>query len=127
MGITQRALAQGVPVVVVPFGRDQPDVARRVEHAGAGVRLLPKDLSEDALAAAVQKAQSMRAGAARIAKAFASAGSDAAVVKGVEELLGANPDPQPVAVRMEDRPARAVAVTQEVSQVQAAMQPQADT
>ena len=31
MGVTQKALAAGVPVVVVPFGRDQPEVARRVE------------------------------------------------------------------------------------------------
>ena len=36
MGITQKALAHGVPVVAVPFGRDQPEVARRVEVAGAG-------------------------------------------------------------------------------------------
>ena len=39
MGITQKALAYGVPVVAVPFGRDQPEVARRVEVAGAGIRL----------------------------------------------------------------------------------------
>lgn len=29
MGITQKALAHAVPVVAVPFGRDQPEVARR--------------------------------------------------------------------------------------------------
>jgi MGT family glycosyltransferase len=39
MGITQKALAHGVPVVAVPFGRDQPEVARRVEVAGVGVRV----------------------------------------------------------------------------------------
>ena len=39
MGIIQKALAHGVPVVAVPFGRDQPEVARRVEVARAGVRL----------------------------------------------------------------------------------------
>ena len=38
MGITQKALAAGVPVCVVPFGRDQLEVARHVEVAGAGVR-----------------------------------------------------------------------------------------
>ena len=27
MGITQKALAAGVPVCAVPFGRDQPEVA----------------------------------------------------------------------------------------------------
>jgi UDP:flavonoid glycosyltransferase YjiC (YdhE family) len=39
MGATQKALARGVPVCVVPFGRDQLEVARRVEVAGAGSRL----------------------------------------------------------------------------------------
>ncbi len=87
MGITQRALARGVPVVVVPFGRDQYEVARRVETAGAGVRLLPKHLSATTLASSVQKARTLRAGAARIADAFARAGGDAAVAAGFEELL----------------------------------------
>jgi UDP:flavonoid glycosyltransferase YjiC (YdhE family) len=36
MGATQKALAHGVPVCVVPFGRDQLEVARRVRTAGAG-------------------------------------------------------------------------------------------
>ena len=31
--------AHGAPVVAIPFGRDQPEVARRVEVARAGVRL----------------------------------------------------------------------------------------
>ncbi len=88
MGITQRALSRGVPVVVVPFGRDQHEVARRVEYAQAGVRLLPKRLNASSLAAAVQKARSMGAGASRIADAFASAGGDPAVADGFEELLG---------------------------------------
>jgi len=39
MGATQKALAAGVPVVVVPFGRDQLEVARRAEVSGAGVRV----------------------------------------------------------------------------------------
>ncbi len=38
-GVTQKALAAGVPVCVVPFGRDQLEVARRVEVAAAGTRL----------------------------------------------------------------------------------------
>jgi hypothetical protein len=36
MGATQKALAHGVPVCAVPFGRDQLEVARRVEVAAAG-------------------------------------------------------------------------------------------
>lgn len=88
MGITQRALSRGVPVVVVPFGRDQHEVARRVEYAQAGVRLLPKSLNASSLSAAVQKARSMRDGAGRIADAFASAGGYSAAAAGFEELLG---------------------------------------
>ena len=42
MGATQKALARGVPVCAVPFGRDQFEVARRVEVAGAGIRLAAK-------------------------------------------------------------------------------------
>lgn len=42
MGATQKALARGVPVCAVPFGRDQFEVARRVEVAGAGTRLPAK-------------------------------------------------------------------------------------
>jgi hypothetical protein len=38
MGATQKALAHGVPVCAVPFGRDQLEVARRVEVAGGGIR-----------------------------------------------------------------------------------------
>lgn len=87
MGITQRALSNGVPVVVVPFGRDQLEVARRVEHAGAGVRLLPKALDIRSLASAVKTAQKMRDGARRIAEAFASAGGDSTAADAFEELL----------------------------------------
>ncbi len=100
MGITQRALAHGVPVVVVPFGRDQPDVARRVEYAEAGVRLLPKDLNAETLARAARQARSMQAGAARIADAFARSGSDTAVVNGIEELLVEAGIPRPAVVRV---------------------------
>jgi len=87
MGITQRALAQGVPLVVVPFGRDQLEVARRVEYAGAGVRLLPRRLNAESLAAAATKAVSMSHGAKRIAEAFAAVDADSVVADGLEELL----------------------------------------
>ena len=53
-GITQKALAAGVPVCVVPFSRDQFDVARRVELNDAGVRLHHKRLNPPRLRAAVQ-------------------------------------------------------------------------
>ncbi|HEU4947587.1 MAG TPA: nucleotide disphospho-sugar-binding domain-containing protein [Kribbella sp.] len=78
MGITQKALAHGVPVVAVPFGRDQPEVARRVEVAGAGVRLPARALTPDRLRSAVYQAIQLQPGAQRIAAAFAAAGGSAA-------------------------------------------------
>ena len=38
-GTVIKALAAGVPLVVVPLGREQPSNAARVIHAGAGVRV----------------------------------------------------------------------------------------
>jgi MGT family glycosyltransferase len=86
-GATQKALANGVPVCVVPFCRDQFDVARRVEVSGAGVRLHHKRLSPQRLRAAVNTAITKRPGAERIAQAFADAGGPSAAADAVEELL----------------------------------------
>ncbi|HEU0249876.1 MAG TPA: nucleotide disphospho-sugar-binding domain-containing protein [Solirubrobacteraceae bacterium] len=74
MGITQKALAAGVPVVVVPFGRDQLETARRVEFAGAGVRLPARRLTPTRLVEAVRQAIGRRTQAAQIASIFAAAG-----------------------------------------------------
>jgi MGT family glycosyltransferase len=87
MGITQKALAAGVPVCVVPFGRDQFDVARRVVVADAGTRLPASRLRPDRLQAAVQEAMSKKAGAERIAAAFAAAGGPKAAADALEGLL----------------------------------------
>ena len=102
MGITQKALAHGVPVVAVPFGRDQPEVARRVEVAGAGVRLPARKLTPARLREAVQRAIELRPGAERIAAAFADAGGAAAAAQVLEGLLpprarpaGRVPDAEP--------------------------------
>jgi MGT family glycosyltransferase len=88
MGITQKALAAGVPVCVVPFGRDQFDVARHVEVAGAGSRLPASRLRPERLRRAVREAMSKKTGAERIASTFASAGGANAAVDALEELLG---------------------------------------
>ena len=87
MGITQKALAHGVPVVAVPFGRDQPEVARRVEVAHAGVRLPVRKLTPDRLRAAVRRAIEFRPGAERIAVAFVAAGGAVAAANEVEALI----------------------------------------
>jgi UDP:flavonoid glycosyltransferase YjiC (YdhE family) len=87
MGITQKALAAGVPVCVVPWGRDQNDVARHVEAADAGTYVPRGRLSVERLRAASRAARDKRAGAKRIAAAFASAGGPEAAASVVEELL----------------------------------------
>jgi UDP:flavonoid glycosyltransferase YjiC (YdhE family) len=65
MGITQKALAAEVPLVVVPFGRDQAYTARRVELARAGVRLLPRRLTPGRLRQVVLTAMKHRSSAQR--------------------------------------------------------------
>ncbi|HVX32180.1 MAG TPA: nucleotide disphospho-sugar-binding domain-containing protein, partial [Solirubrobacterales bacterium] len=50
MGITQKALAFGIPVCVVPWGRDQLDVAAHVKVAGCGTRLSRRRLTPTRLA-----------------------------------------------------------------------------
>ena len=97
MGITQKALAHGVPVVAVPFGRDQPEVARRVEVAGAGVRLPLKQLNPDRLRTAVRQAIGLQPGAARMAAAFAAAGGAAAAADAIANLAVASRTPGAVA------------------------------
>ncbi len=87
LGITQKALSAAVPVVVVPFGRDQAETARRVEFAGAGVRLSPRRLTPGRLLEAVNKAIDMRPGAQRISRAFAAAGGPPAAANAIEALV----------------------------------------
>jgi len=87
MGVTQKALARGVPVCAVPFGRDQLDVARRVEISGAGTRLPAQRLTPERLRSKVRGAMARREGARQIAAAFAKAGGSEAAADAVEELL----------------------------------------
>jgi UDP:flavonoid glycosyltransferase YjiC (YdhE family) len=74
MGVTQKALARGVPVCVVPFGRDQFEVARRVEVAGCGTRLPAKKLTTARLRTKVREAMTMTEGARKVAAGFAATG-----------------------------------------------------
>ncbi len=87
MGITQKALASGVPVCVAPFGRDQLEVARHVEVAGAGTRLPAARLRPDRLRSAVREAMSKKAGAERIAGAFARVGGPRAAADALDGLM----------------------------------------
>ncbi|MEV0355257.1 glycosyltransferase [Nocardia sp. NPDC050697] len=87
-GIVSKAMAAGVPSVVVPFGRDQPEIARRVTEAGAGVTLRPKKLNAASLRAAVERARGLTPGA-QAAAARLRAHGGAARFADVAEGLGA--------------------------------------
>ncbi|KQH80721.1 glycosyl transferase [Mycobacterium gordonae] len=87
MGTTVKALNRGVPVCVVPFARDQGEVARRVEVAGCGTRLLPKRLTPARLRAAVLGAATMTGGARRVAAGFAATGGVARGADLIERRL----------------------------------------
>ena len=88
MGATQKALARGVPVCAVPFGRDQLEVARRVEVAAAGTRLPARRLNAERLRAAVREAMQRGAGARRIAESYRAAGGPVAAADAIEQLVG---------------------------------------
>ncbi len=90
MGITQKALATGVPVCVVPFGRDQFEVAKLVRLSGCGTVVMPDQLNPGNLTRAVRDAMTMRAGAERVAAGFRKAGGSAAAAEVVERLVAAS-------------------------------------
>lgn len=91
MGATQKALAKGVPVVVVPFGRDQHEVAARVVAADAGVRLRRRNLTPEMLRTAVRQALAKADGARRVAAGYEAAGGAPAGVDALEGLLRTSP------------------------------------
>jgi UDP:flavonoid glycosyltransferase YjiC (YdhE family) len=85
MGTVTRALAAGAPLVCIPMGRDQHDVAARVVYSGAGLRLRPS-AKPDAIRSAVERVirePSFRASAGRIGAAITA---DAAAQRGLAEL-----------------------------------------
>jgi UDP:flavonoid glycosyltransferase YjiC (YdhE family) len=53
-GTVSRALWHGLPLLVMPMGRDQDDIALRVIAHGAGLTL-PPNASEPDIAAALQR------------------------------------------------------------------------
>lgn len=87
-GTVMKALIAGVPLVVVPLGRDQPDNAARVVHAGAGTRLR-KNASVSALRAATGRViedPRYRAAAGRMASRLAAERDDDLVVDQPEHV-----------------------------------------
>jgi MGT family glycosyltransferase len=92
-GTVMKALIAGIPQVVVPLGRDQPDNAARVVYAGAGVRLR-KNASARALRAAVARViedPRYQAGAARMASRLAAERDANLAVDELERVAAAAP------------------------------------
>lgn len=76
-GITFKALAAGVPVVAVPFGRDQLEVAQRLVASAGGVVLPSRRLSARRLSEAVAAAERLRPRAGELAASADRAGGAA--------------------------------------------------
>jgi len=85
-GATQKALAAAVPACVVPFGRDQLEVARRVEIADAGTRLPAHKLNPERLRKQIQLAMTKQDGARRVAAGYAATGGPSAAADAFESL-----------------------------------------
>jgi UDP:flavonoid glycosyltransferase YjiC (YdhE family) len=76
-GIIAKALCRGLPIIAVPGGGEQYDNAMRVRRAGAGVTLMPPELSAAALTDALLRTladPSYAAGARRVAASGAGLG-----------------------------------------------------
>ena len=85
-GTVMKALAAGVPLVVAPLGRDQPDNAARVVHAGAGLWVSKKagvPALRDAIARTLDEPR-YRAAARRMAATLAAERNEALVVDELE-------------------------------------------
>lgn len=88
-GTTIKALAAGVPIVGLPMGRDQFDIAARLVHCGAGIRV-DASAPPEAIAAAtglVLGDTSYRKAAGRIARAIAEDTADDRAVGEVESVV----------------------------------------
>ena len=90
-GTVIKALARGVPVVCLPMGRDQLDVAARVVASGAAVRLRPSS-SPSRIARAVTRVleePGYREAAQRISEAIARETAEDRAVAELESLAPA--------------------------------------
>nr|WP_225957791.1 nucleotide disphospho-sugar-binding domain-containing protein [Amycolatopsis lexingtonensis] len=84
-GTTLGALAAGVPQLVLPQGADQFANAAALVDAGAALRLLPGELSADAVAEQARKASSCRDAARAIAAEIAAMPSPDEVARELPE------------------------------------------
>jgi MGT family glycosyltransferase len=94
-GTAIKSLAHGVPVVAMPIGRDQPDIAARVVASGAGLRLRP-GASAGKIAAAVGRVlnePAFSAAASRMADAIRRDIAEDRAVAELEALVSDHSEP----------------------------------
>lgn len=97
-GTVLKGVMAGVPMLVMPHGRDQADNGARIAHRGAGL-VLPPDAESAAIAAALHRLLTERAltdGAARLSAACRADHDDDRIVRAIEEL--ARPVRRPAAM-----------------------------
>ena len=90
-GTVMKALIAGVPLILVPLGRDQPDNAARTVYVGAGIRLR-KNATVSALQAAISKViedPRYRAAARHMATRLAAERNDSLVIDELEQVAAA--------------------------------------
>ena len=89
-GTTGQAMRAGRPMLIVPFGWDQPDNAARIERTGAGLSLARKQYTAEAAAQALDRLTSDPRYAARAAALATQLQAEDAVTSAcnsVEDLL----------------------------------------
>jgi MGT family glycosyltransferase len=94
-GSTMGALAFGLPLLLIPQGADQFFNTERVVAAGAGIGLLPRELSADAVREGVRALlgdEAYRSAALRIAREIAAMPDPADAVVALERLVGSHSD-----------------------------------
>jgi MGT family glycosyltransferase len=87
-GTVARSLLNGLPMLVIPMGRDQPDNAVRVVARGAGLSVA-ESAAEDEIAAAVGRLVSepqFRAAAGRLSQAMSADIGSPVLVAELEEI-----------------------------------------
>jgi UDP:flavonoid glycosyltransferase YjiC (YdhE family) len=92
IGTIAETLRAGRPMVIVPFGSDQPDNAWRCIELGCAVRVRRRHLSARSLAAALREVlgtDSMRQAAERIAARLAAEDGGTRAVEAIERACGA--------------------------------------
>ena len=91
LNTTLESLAEGVPLVAIPQGNDQPGVAARIAHHGAGVVVPLKKLSAKRLHRAIKAVlteESYRIAARRIQAAMREADAVDRAADVIEDSLG---------------------------------------